>query len=125
MKKILFLSKSHLAHNLLHLVVQNIPKKVSLFCYATLQNFFLDFTGKNISLVILDENIFDNNEKIKNEFIEKIRDYPTENIRFIGLKAQKSTVSFTLPLSHFESYRKPFMAEEFCEILLKNLGYKI
>lgn len=120
MKRILFLSKSRLSHNLIRAVLPLISGKTELVCVDSPEEFAtLPKRGKAFSLVAADWNIFAD-PKESGPFFEAVKAHPlvqkTGFILFHAPEADFDRGEFSK--KGFKSFhQKPFLPEELCEIL--------
>lgn len=123
MKKILFLTRSSLAPNLLQAVLPLVPFKVKLTAVDSLATLVtLPQKGKGFSLVLADLNALCELSAADQEFFRQTPVLKnTPRALFYPLKTAIDKAKFeNLGFSQF--YQKPFLPEQLAEIILKGCG---
>lgn len=121
-KHVVFLSRSHLAHNVMELLIASVNKRVSLSCYT-------DFTvlretpiAHTISLMIVDHNVFLLGGS-EHQLLQDLNRRFFKSARKILLHGREADFDAAhmrdAGFSHF--LRKPFLPEELLQIMQASL----
>lgn len=125
MKRVVFLSRSKLALNLMELVMPSVPKKIQFRGFGNLEEIKKTYFPKPIQLVIVDDNILDGAAGTELHDILS-NSLALKGARKIAVTSKSPRVDkaalAALGLTH--SYIKPFLPEELAGIIDKNLGGK-
>jgi len=108
-KRVLFVTKSKLAQNLLGIIIQSIPKKIELVTLDDLKTVGDSYFAKPINLILLDESVIVNTEEFKNLDKTKLKNAKRILIHKRNSKVDKSNLG-NLGIKQFHA--KPFLTEE-------------
>ena len=124
MKRILFLSKSRLSHNLMDLITPCIPKRIVLTGLTDSGALTTTYFPKPIQLVMIDENFLD--ETFENTLTELFATFAFRHAKKVLICHKNSKTDrerlTALGINYFHT--KPFLAEELAAIIEKYLGQK-
>ena len=123
MKKILFITRSSLAPNLLQAVLPLVPFKIKLTAVESLAALVtLPQKGKGFSLVLADLNSLRDLSPADQEFFRQAPVLQgTSRALFYPRKTEINKINFeNLGFSQF--YQKPFLPEKLAEIIMKGCG---
>jgi hypothetical protein len=122
MKRIVFLSKSRLARNLLELIVPAIPKKVHYTGCPDLTVLAKTNFAKPVQLVLIDENFCSDSElDVLTKTLQTSAFQSAKRLAFANKSSARNRDQWDkLRVSHV--HIKPFLAEELANLIEKNLG---
>jgi DNA-binding response OmpR family regulator len=122
MKRIVFLSRSKLALNLMELIIPFVPKKAQVSGFSNVGEFEKAYFVKPVQLLVIDENFCDKNDVATlAKTIKKTTFKTARKIILIGKNSNSDRQRFLeLDANHFHT--KPFLPEELAEIIDRNLG---
>lgn len=122
MKRIVFLSRSKLALNLMELLVPFVPKKAQVSGFSSLEQFEKTYFAKPVQLIIVDENFLgENGAASVAQAFKRSNLKGAGKIVLVGKNTAAAKEKFSsLEPAHFHT--KPFLPEELAAIIDLNLG---
>lgn len=125
-KRVIFISKSTLSQNLLEMIIKTIPRKVDFIPYRDMAAVMRTYFPKTVQLVIMDYNAMPK-EDAEGVFQEVFSKKNLKQSKKVMIYSREAAIDHNKmkKLGVDYIYAKPFLPNEFIELVSKHLGIKV
>ena len=124
-KKVIFISKSRLTQNLMELIINAVPRRLGFESFDDLAAFKKAALLKTVHLIILDQNCLPEATAVAElDLLFSRKQFKAAKKIFIFSHGTKIDYDTFKNCGIQQFYTKPFLPEEFIEIISHHLGIK-